>query len=116
VELPNQTVTWGRDIESYDVWLSRQTSRFSETAGLLMYLTDQLRCESADLSNVRFSNPVLGLMSYFSETNNRAAELMFAYLALTLTRDAGPARALVAGQRLHKGLHPEYVAKTKCYG
>ncbi|MOA41460.1 hypothetical protein D3C78_1634220 [compost metagenome] len=51
-----------------------------------------------------------------SESNNRMQELMLAYLTLAVEGNSQPARKLIAGQRLHTGLHLDYIAATRCYG
>lgn len=117
MELPNQTSTWGRPIESFEAWQAKQGRAFaSETTAIVCYLQDQLRLESEDIKNVSFNNPVLGLLSHLGESNNRALELLYAHLALSVSGDVGPARRLLAGLRLNPNLHPEYVERTRCYG
>lgn len=119
MQLPNQTTTWGRPIESFEDWNARESQRFnfaSEMGALQAYLTDQLKVESADMVGLRFNHPILGLVAHLGERDNRARELLYAYMALTVAGDAGPAHALIAGQRLNPHLHDEYVARTCCYG
>lgn len=117
MQLPHQAMTWDRPIESFEDWKAKQTATFaSEKAALVSYLHAQLKSESAEMGKVEFTNPILGLVSYLGETNNRAQELLYAYLALTVSDDVGPARAVIAGRRLNPHLHPEYVERTRCYG
>ncbi len=120
VELPNQQTTWealSLNVEEFADWKKRTGVKYaSENAELLAYLLDQLKTEGAEPGCGNFNHPVLGLLSYMSESNNRMRELLFAYLALSVANNDEPARKLVAGQRLTTGLHPDYVAETRCYG
>lgn len=119
-KLPCQRTTWAKlssAVEEFDAWQQRTDRRYAcEETELLCYLADQLRAESASLENVRLGHPVLGLLSHMSESNNRMQEFLLAYLSLAVARDSQPARRLIAGQRLHVGLDPSYVAATRCYG
>jgi len=118
--LPNQRTTWAKlssAVEEFNEWKQRTDRRHaSEEAELLCYLADQLRAEGASLEGVKINHPVLGLLTHMSESNNRMQELLFAYLSIVVSMDCEPARKLIAGQRLHVGLHPAYVAETRCYG
>jgi len=117
MNLPNQTTTWGHEVESFEDWKGKQTATFASDRGALVaYLAAQLKIESGDMVNVKFTHPILGLVSYLGEKNNRAHELLYAYLALTVADDDGPALALISGRRLNPHLHPEYVHETRCYG
>lgn len=120
VELPNQQTTWGAlssNVEEFSEWKKRTGEEYpSEVAELLAYLSHQLKLEGAEPGCGNFNHPVLGLLSYMSESNNRMRELLFAYLSLSVANNDEPARKLVAGQRLTTGLHPDYVAATLCYG
>lgn len=119
-KLPNQKTTWGAlssSVEEFSDWQKRTRGSYgSESAELLVYLSDQLNSEGAALKGSTFNHPVLGLLSYMSANNNRMQELLFAYLALAVANDCEPARKLIAGQRLKGDLHPDYVAATCCYG
>ena len=119
-QLPNQQVTWAKlskYVEEFSDWQKRQKGQWAdENTELLVYLQDQLQLEGKALHGGSFNHQVLGLLSYMSETNNRMQEMLFAYLAIAVAGDVQPAKKLVAGQRLTGGLHPEYVASTKCYG
>lgn len=119
-ELPNQTATWAGlsgAVEEFSAWRQRTNRRYdSEDTELLCYLSDQLKVEGAALVGGSMNHPVLGLLSYMSESNNRMQELLLAYLSLAVARDSGLAQKLIAGQRLHVGLDPSYVAATRCYG
>ena len=118
--LPTQQVTWAAlsdSIEEFSDWQKRTGGEFSsDEAELLSYLTDQLQVEGAPLAGTHFNHPVLGLLSHMSERGNRMQELLYAYLAIAVGQDCEPAKRLIAGQRLQSGLHPDYVAETKCYG
>lgn len=118
--LPSQRATWAKlssAVEEFDAWQQRTNRRYaSEDAELLCYLTDQLQAEGASLAGVQINHPVLGLLSHMSESNNRMQELVLAYLSLAVAGDSQPAKKLIAGERLHVGLHPDYVAATRCYG
>lgn len=118
--LPNQEATWAGlsgVVEEFSAWRQRTNRRYaSEDAELLCYLGNQLKAEGAPLVGARTNHPVLGLLSYMSESNNRMQELLLAYLSLAVARDSEPAQKLIAGQRLHVGLDPSYVAATCCYG
>lgn len=118
--LPNQTMTWGaisNVVEEFEDWRERTgNGQDSEDSALLCYLAEQLGAEGKPLVGARMSHPVHGLLSYMSERNSRMQELLYAYLAIVVERNMEPGRKLVAGQRLKRGLHPEYVAKTRCYG
>ena len=117
MKLPNQSNTWGRPIESFDAWRARQTTVFvSDAAAIGCYLRDQLRHEVEGMKQVSFNNPILGLLSHLGEANNRAQELLYAYQALTMADDQGPAQRVLAGVRLNPNLHPDYVERTRCYG
>lgn len=117
MNLPNQTKTWGHDIESFEDWKGKQATTFASDRGALVaYLADQLKIESVDMANVKFTNPILGLVNYLGEKNNRAHEMLYAYLALTIADDDRPALAIINGRRLNPHLHPEYVDTTRCYG
>lgn len=117
MELPNQSVTWGKEVESFDDWKLRQSCVYaSEGAALGMYLQEQLRIEGESLPKLKFKNVLVGLPEWLGENNNRAQELLYAYLALTVERNETPARMLIKGLRLMPGLHPDYVARTRCYG
>lgn len=117
MQLPNQSSTWGRPIEPFDAWCERQAGTFvSETTAIGYYLQEQLSQETEGMKQVSFNNPILGLVSYLGEAKNRAHELLYAYLALTVGGDEAPARRLLAGQRLNPHLHPDYVERTRCYG
>lgn len=117
MQLPNQSTTWGYQIESFDAWRERQASSFvSDATAIGGYLQDQLRGESEGMKDITFNNPILGMVSYLGEANNRAQELLYAYLALTVAGDQGPARRVLDGQRLNPNLHPDYVERTCCYG
>lgn len=119
-KLPNQRTTWAklsRAVEEFDAWKQRTKHRYaSHDAELLCYLADQLQAEGVSLESVQLGHPVLGLLSHMSESNSRMQELLFAYLSLSVARDGEPAQKLIAGQRLHVGLDPSYVAATQCYG
>lgn len=119
-QLPNQKATWGAlsaTIEEFSDWQIRtQVIYGGESAELLAYLSDQLNAEGSALKGRNFNHPVLGLLSHMSEQNNRMQELLYAYLALAVANDSVPAQKLIAGQRLTRGLHPDYVAATCCYG
>lgn len=119
-QLPNQQATWGAlstSVEEFSSWQQRTGDSYAtEEAELLCYLSDQLKQEGATLVGTKFNHPVLGLLSFMSESNNRMNELLFAYLAIAVAGDSTPAKKLIAGQRLTIGLHPEYVAATRCYG
>jgi len=118
--LPNQLTTWGaisRSVEEFEHWRERTgNTQNSEDTSLLCYLSDQLGVEGEPLVGARVNHPVLGLLSYMSERNSRMQELLYAYLAIVVEQNLAPAKKLVAGQRLRRGLHPEYVAATRCYG
>lgn len=68
------------------------------------------------MGTVSLNNPILGLVSHLGEANNRAQELRYAYLALTVAGEQGPAQRVLNGQRLNLNLHPDYVERTRCYG
>lgn len=118
--LPNQRTTWAKlssAVEEFDAWKQRKDRRYaSDDAELLCYLTDQLQAEGASLAGFQMNHPVLGLLSHMSESNNRMQEVLFAYLSIVVSKDCEPARKMIAGQRLQAGLHPDYVAATRCYG
>lgn len=117
MQLPNQSTTWDRPIEPFDAWRERQAASFvSEATAIACYLQDQLRQEGQTMEVLSQNSPILGLVSYLGESNNRAQELLYAYLALTVAGDQGPARSVLAGQRLNPNLHPDYVERTRCYG
>lgn len=119
-KLPNQKSTWGAistRVEEFDAWQERTRNTYcSEDTALLCYLGDQLKAEGEPLIGARMNHPVMGLISYMSASNSRMQELMYAYLAIVVEQNMEPARKLVAGQRLRRGLHPDYVAATRCYG
>ena len=119
-QLPNQQVTWrylSKSVEEFADWQKRTNGKWAdERTELLVYLQDQLRLEGEALNGGSFNHQVLGLLSYMSEQNNRMQELLLAYLSIAVARDIGPAKKIVAGHRLAGGLHPEYVAETRCYG
>lgn len=119
-QLPNQTSTWGAissHVEEFDAWQERTRNTYcSEDAALLCYLGDQLKAEGDPLVGARMNHPVMGLISHMSASNSRMQELMYAYLAIVVEQNLEPARKLVSGQRLRRGLHPDYVAATRCYG
>ena len=118
--LPSQTTTWAAlsaVVEEFSVWQQRTGKQFAdERSELLAYLSDQLGDESEPLVASTLNHPVLGLLSHMSRQNNRMRELLFAYLAIVLSHDCEPARRLIAGHRLQRDLHPDYVAATRCYG
>lgn len=118
--LPNQLTTWSglsTVVEEFSAWQRRTGKRYaSEETELLSYLMDQLEAESGPLVGAPIEHPVLGLLSYMSIRNNRMRELLYAYLAIVVTADVGPARKLIAGQRLAAKLLPAYVTATRCYG
>lgn len=117
MKLPNQSTTWGKEIEEFHDWKMRQSSVFaSEAVALGQYLQAQLREEGKGLSGLTFNNILTGLPEWLGENNNRAQELLYAYFALTVERIELPARWVVEGIRLTPGLHPDYVARTRCYG
>lgn len=117
MQLPYQSTTWGHPIESFDTWRELQAASFvSEATAICCYLQDQLRGESESMKQITFKNPILGLVSHLGEFNNRAQELLYAYLALTVAGDQGPARRVLDGQRPNLNLHPDYVERTRCYG
>lgn len=112
--LPEQSLTWGWEVESYEDWQTRQDHGFSsECTALLMYLSEQLRIEGDKLPE--YNHSVLGMLNDSSLVGCRVQELLFAYLALKLSEDNGPALEIIRGQRLMKNLHPEYVDRTHCY-
>lgn len=112
MQLPNQNTSWGLPIESFEAWRERQTASFvSEATAICRYLQDQLRQESEGIRQVSFNDPILGLVSYLGEADNRAQELLYAYLALTVAGDQGPAQRVLTGQRLNPNLHPDYVER-----
>jgi|GEM_PF-5296582 len=119
-QLPNQKTTWGAistRIEEFDDWKERTRNTYcSEDTALLCYLSDQLKAEGDPLVGAHMNHPVMGLISHMSASNSRMQELMYAYLAIVVEQNLEPARKLVAGQRLRPGLHPDYVAATRCYG
>lgn len=116
MKLPNQSTTWGRPIEEYDDWKKRQTYVFaSEAVALGSYLQEQLKEEGKGLPKLKFNNILVGLPEWLGENHNRAQELLYAYLALTVERNELPAMRIVQGIRLTPGLHPDYVARTRCY-
>jgi len=116
-QLPNQSVTWGRDIVSFDAWLAGSESLYaSRAAALVGYLQAQIIAASPELVGREFHHAALGVVAHLSLHNNRAQELLYAYLALTVGGDPEPANKLIAGHRLNPNLHPEYVQATRCYG
>lgn len=115
-KLPNQSATWGKPIEEFHDWKMRHSTIFaSDAVALCLYLQEQLKQEGKGLSGLDFNNILTGLPNWLGENNNRAHELLYAYLALTVERNELPARRLVEGIRLVPGLHPDYVARTRCY-
>jgi hypothetical protein len=119
-QLPNQKMTWSAhsaSVEEFADWQQRTAGNYaSEDTELLVYLSDQLKIEGGALTGMKLNHPVLGLLSYASESNNRLQEFLFAYLAIVVANDTQPAKKLIAGQRLKLKLHPDYVASTHCYG
>lgn len=117
--LPSQSDTWAgisNTVEEFDVWKKRTMSFDNEEAELLPYLLEQMVAEAKPLADIKFNNPVAGLINYMSETNNRMRELMFAYLSIVVAGDDGLAKKLIAGERLQIGLNTDYIAATCCYG
>lgn len=56
-------------------------------------------------------------LSGFSPSGNTLlAEIAMAYFALVHTGDSTLADKFILGHRLTQNLHPDYVARTKCYG
>lgn len=116
--LPNQTTTWAgisNKVQEFHEW--EKTYPFNcadEHTKLACYLIDQIKAESRNLMD--FNHPVLGLISFMNEQNNRLQELLLAYLTLTVTGDNSHALALIKGERLHINLNTSYVNATKCYG
>ncbi|XAI97146.1 hypothetical protein [Dolichospermum phage Dfl-JY45] len=95
-------------------WQRENTRRYaSHDAELLSYLQDQLRAEGAPLIGAHLNHPVLGWLSYMSESNTRMQELLFAYLAIVVSGDSGPAKKLIEGQQLKGGLHPDHIAAAR---
>lgn len=115
--LPNQIDTWKgltQHLETFDDWDHRTAGTYnSASTKMLVYLADQLKAEGAELPT--FNNPVSGMLSHMSESAPRLQELMLAYLTLAVTGDTRPAVKIISGQRLHTGLHPDYVELTQCY-
>lgn len=115
--LPCQSVTWGRSIETFQAFRVRHGGPFAnDSVAVGFYLRDQLRLEGKRASQRTFNHPVCGLMAYMAEDNNRAQELMLAYLALTLMHDQVLAAAVLMGYRIERGLPAAYVEATRCYG
>lgn len=118
--LSNQANTWAAlsaVVEEFSTWQQRTGKQCAdERTELLAYLSDQMGDESEPLMANPLNHPVLGLLSHLSRQNNRMRELLFAYLAIVLSHDCEPARRLIAGHRLQRDLHSDYVAATRCYG
>lgn len=115
--LPNQTTTStgiSNKVQEFHEW--EKTYPFNcadETTKLICYLIDQIKAESRNLPN--FNHPVVGLISFMNEQNNRLQELLLAYLTLTVTGDNSHALALIRGERLHINLNASYVKAINCY-
>lgn len=118
--LPNQKTTWESlrpGVEEFAQWHERTKDQYhGEHVDIMHYLLEQMSIEGDSLKGVTFNNPIVGLVNYMGEQNNRLSELILAYLSITVAGDIGPAKRLIAGHRLQIGLHPEYVAATHCYG
>lgn len=56
------------------------------------------------------------LSGFCQSGNTLQAEIAMAYFALTLCGDSTLANKFIKGHRLVPDLHPEYVARTHCYG
>lgn len=115
--LPNASATWGKPIEAFEAWHARTTPKgASLEVDQFLYLTEQLKEEGFSLRDVRFNHPLLGLLNHLGEGQQRARELLYAYLAYAVAGEAEPMQRVITGERLQPDLHPDYVAATACYG
>ncbi|ARP06461.1 hypothetical protein K08M3_49510 [Vibrio alginolyticus] len=115
MELPNFVNTWhiyfkgNHELVDFNSWLQAERSNGNNFAadhcGKGRYLSAMLNTKGG--SNI-------GSLS--SINCDFVAELTLAYLDLVVRGNSELADKIISGQRLHKELHSDYVAKTKCYG
>ncbi len=109
--LPNLFVTWtGLGGEALVPFYRTVALDDNEEAGAKASWLDEMFTASGGMPNS-------GALSGFSPNGNTLqAEIASAYFAIVHRDDHTLANKFINGYRLIDNLHPDYVARTKCYG